>query len=499
MNCDICSRSYDTVRLPFLCPVDARNHCYDGRLKHATLLLQNETLQKQISKLAEDQTTDDKFIAKRDAVSETRAAQDRTSRIIEQADKLRHHIAAAREEMEDRKAAIARRRSDLASATNGLAARRARQLDDVERSIQAAKFKWNRNADAMAKTRAFLCLEAARLFGLRRVKTGSSSSSRYQYKIGGVDIFDLESMHAASPEQLSTSLANVAHILALAAHYLSLRLPAEPTLPHCDYPRPTIFTLASSYQHGKVPFPGSAAIPGFGADYDLAQHLPVPRPRPLYVDKALPALAKEDPSVYSLFLEGVTLLAYDVAWVCNTQGVSVGDRTSFDDVCRMGRNLYTLLIGQQIHGAQAARTYAPPTMVVGKSEAVDHQEEIGQAASLMGRYSHGAAHTFLCAADGIDFARSFKLPNPLKLVDRLKRKLVSEVAIPEWEVLEEDEWAGGDDALDGGSVVNVAGPVSRQEGETKTSKTDNVPASSQRGPRSGSGSGTSGWTKVKSR
>ncbi|KAL2755099.1 hypothetical protein ACRALDRAFT_1082646 [Sodiomyces alcalophilus JCM 7366] len=493
MNCDICERPYDTVRLPFLCPVDARNHCYDGRLKHAMLLLEKENLQKQ---LAEVQNSD-RSIAMRDATSERCAAEDRTKRIIDQADKLRDEIAAARKEIDDRKAAIARRRSDLASATTGLAARRARQLDEAERSIQVAKFRWNRTTDAMAKTRAFLCLEAARLFGLRRVRTGSSSSARYQYKIGGVDIVDLESMHAASPEQLSTSLANVAHILALASHYLSLRLPAELTLPHCDYPRPTIFTLASSYQHGKVPFPGSAAIPGFGADYDLAQHLPVPRPRPLYVDKALPVLAKEDPAVYSLFLEGVTLLAYDVAWLCNTQGVSVGDRTSFDDVCRIGRNLYNLLIGQQIHGAQAARLYAPPT-AMGNPEGVDYQDETAQAASLVGRYSHGAAHTFLCGSDGVEFARSFKLPNPVKFVDRLKRKLMSEVAIPEWEVLEEDEWAGGDYAASGGSVKG-AEQTSSQEEKSKTSKTDNVHASSERGPRPRSGTGTSGWTKVKSR
>lgn len=268
-------------------------------------------------------------------------------------------------------------------------------------------------------------------------------------------------------------------------------------MPHCDYPRPTIFTLASSYQHGKVPFPGSAAIPGFGADYDLAQHLPVPRPRPLYVDKALPVLAKEDPAVYSLFLEGVTLLAYDVAWMCNAQGVSVGDRTSFDDVCRIGRNLYDLLIGQQIHGGQTARIYAPPT-TMGRLEGVDHQESAGQPVSLIGRYSHGAAHSFLCGADGAEFSRSFKLPNPLKLADRLKKKLMNEVAIPEWEVLEEDEWAGGDYAADGGSV-KVAEQMSRQGETSKTSKTDNVPTSSERDPRARAGSGTSGWTKVKSR
>lgn len=83
----------------------------------------------------------------------------------------------------------------------------------------------------------------------------------------------------------------------------------------------------------------------------------------------------------------------------------------------------------------------------------------------MGRYSHGTTHTFLGGAEGSDFVRSFKLPSPLKLADKLKKKLLSEVAVPEWEVLEDDAWA-----LD--------------DAESAQNRT---------------GGGTNGWTKLKNR
>ncbi|KXH61491.1 hypothetical protein CSAL01_11205 [Colletotrichum salicis] len=469
MNCDICCRPHSAQRLPFLCAVDARNHCYEGRINNLQALMENESLQKEINDLLAQDKADDgpgRSVVLESLSASQRTAEDRTEQIIAQAEKLKGEIAAARKEIADCKAAIIRRKSDLASASSGIAVRRTRQLEETERSISVAKYKWTRSADQMSSTRSFLCMEAAKLYGLRRIKKGSSA--RYEYKIGGVDIVDLSSMNAISPELLSTSLANIAHILALTSHYLSVRLPAEITLPHRDYPRPTIFNLSWSYQHGEVPFPGTSPVTSFSAEERESQPHYMPRPRPLFVDKALPVLAKEDPAAHSLFLEGVTLLAYDIAWACSTQGVFVGDRNSFDDVCHMGRNLYNLLIGQQLHSTQTGRLYPPATSSPGvKHDALD-QEELGKAPSWMGRYSHGTAHAFLGSAEGSEFIRGFKLPSPMKLADRLKKKLVSEVAVPEWEVLEDDAWA-----IDDG------------EGQANRAVSG--------------GGGTNGWTKVKNR
>jgi hypothetical protein len=67
-------------------------------------------------------------------------------------------------------------------------------LDEVQRSTQRLKYKWNRSADSMADTRAFLCESSARLYGLRQIKKGSVK----RYEIGGVEIFDLHAMNSES-------------------------------------------------------------------------------------------------------------------------------------------------------------------------------------------------------------------------------------------------------------------------------------------------------------
>ncbi|KAM0335385.1 hypothetical protein ACHAQA_000430 [Verticillium albo-atrum] len=396
-------------------------------MKNALALLENEKLQKQIdgmikSSKLEDRSNDpaqNTVVAMRYSLSEQRAAEDRTCRIIEQADRLKAEVAAARKEIEDRKAAIARRKAELASASNGIAARRVRQLEDVERSIQALNFKWERSSEGMARTRAFLCAEAAKLFGLRRLRK-SNSSSPYEYRIGSVSITDLSSMHCK-------------------------RAPVA-----------------------------SASARGFG-----------PRPRPLFVDKTLPVLAKEDPAAYSMFLEAVTLLAYDVAWACCSQGVSVGDRSSFEDVCHIGRNLYSLLIGQQHLGVPTGKRYPSPNSVDKKEGLV--QDDTANITSWVGRYSHGTARHFLGGAEGADFVKSIKLPSPLKLADKLKTKLSSEVAAPDWEVLQEDAWAEVEDEVDG------------TDSKQNKAKIGKIAGDSNKEPRAASGSGTSGWTKVKSR
>lgn len=229
-----------------------------------------------------------------------------------------------------------------------------------------------------------------------------------------------------SPELITTSLAHISHVLMLASHYLAIRLPAEITMPHRDYPRPTIFTPASSYQ-----------LAPQGCSSEVGH-----RSRPLFVDRPLPVLAKEDPLMYSFFLEGVTLLAYDVAWACLSQNVPIGDRSSFEDVCNMGRNLYNLLIGQQLHSSQAAKLYPSLSAAPGTpSDGGDlDQAKPATTTPMMGRYSHGTSHTFLGGATGTEFVRSFRLPAPIKLADRLKRKLASEPGVPEWEVVENGDW-----------------------------------------------------------
>ena len=196
MECDICHRGHDAKRLPFLCAVDARNQIYESRIKYLQLVIENEDLQDQAGDSKEDTTSPSKDLL--DSLqAQQRSAEDRTTQILAAADKLRNDIKAAKEEIQVRKAALGRRKSDLASVSEGLAERRTRQQNDVEKSIGMLKYRWNRSAEDMAKTRTFLCKEAARLYGLKRSRKGSSQ--RYEYHIGRVPVVDLTAMNCMVP------------------------------------------------------------------------------------------------------------------------------------------------------------------------------------------------------------------------------------------------------------------------------------------------------------
>ncbi|KAF5658316.1 hypothetical protein FHETE_9970 [Fusarium heterosporum] len=466
MDCDICHRTHDAKRLPFLCTVDARNTIFDGRMENVQLLIKNESLQREINDLLNETNTSTKD--RKDSLqAKQRTAEDRTTQILAAADKLRSDIKAAREEIQARKAALSRRKSDIAAVSDGLVERRLRRQQDVEKEIGMFKYKWSRGADDMARTRSFLCMEAARLYGLERVK--QDSPGKYEYYLGGIPVVDLAGMNLSTPEMISTSLSHVCHVLMLVSHYLSIRLPAAITLPHRDYPRPTIFNLSASYRSGDPVFPSQpgAATPSNLEDTDSQR---VSRPRPLYIDKPLPQLAKEDPVTFSYFIEGVTLLAYNIAWACSTQGVPIGDKAYFEDICNMGRNLHSLLTNQQVNSGSLLS--APSTA----KEPESRKNEASSQTSRMGQYSHGTTFYYLGGAEGTEFSKTFKLPGPIKLADKLKKKLLSEAPTPDWEVLDDDAWKVED------------GPTNYQANK-------DILTADKSSPRRGA----SGWMKVKNR
>ncbi|KAK3362701.1 UV radiation resistance protein and autophagy-related subunit 14-domain-containing protein [Lasiosphaeria hispida] len=501
MNCSICHRPHGTKKLPFLCAVDARNRLYESRVEIAQALIQNEEVERQVKDAVSSQeTATHAQVGMENSRAEEEAAKERTSQIIAQADRLKADIDAARQEVEKKKDAIARKQSDLASVSSGSSPRRNRQLEEIERSAQRIKYKWNRSAETMAATRAFLCEEAARLYGLRQVKKGSAK----RYEIGGVEIVELHAMNNVSPELISTSLAHIAHILVLASHYLAIRLPAEVTLPHRDYPQPTIFSLASSYRHGDIPFPGSAPVSQTPPSTGDGKTGRIPRPRPLFLDKPLPTLAKDDPAAYSLFLEGVGLLAYNIAWACCSQGVSFGDKDSYDDMSNMGQNLWRLLIGDQVHRRSVEPTF-PLSLMPSKSSPVDDEHaEITKPKTLIGRWSHGTAHAFLGGVEGAELVRNFKVLSPVKLVDRLKKRLSSEPPMLEWETIEGHEAEDGyEDELgvlasehEGGKF---AGRVGLGIGNDMTARAVETSAAVSDSGNPARATGINGWTRVKNR
>ncbi|RYP49159.1 hypothetical protein DL769_011120 [Monosporascus sp. CRB-8-3] len=484
MNCDICQRAHHPKRLPFFCVVDARNALYEGRLANASILMEADELESRVNKLLSDNevsasapTTDRSTrVYAENCASEEHKARECTERIMASADKLRDEVAAARREIQERRASIVRRKSELAAASQGVAARRNRELEEVKRSIKTTRYTWDREYEAMTQYRAALCMEVAKLYRLQRVKRGNPV--RFEYKIGGIDIIDLHQLNSgllfdvcvptglladiltdAQPDIISASLAHITHLLWLTSHYLAIRLPAEITLPHNDYPRPTIFSLPSSYQHGDIPFPGTSPPPPEQLDRQFHH---VPHPRPLFVDKSLPTLAKEDPSAYNAFTEAVCLLSYNIVWLCRTQGVTAGgdiSTSNLEDFFSLGRNMYNLLMTSNLQRTPQHITDASGRN--GDTAGGHDPAPLVKAAPRMGLYSHGTAHTFLGGATGNELTRSFKMPNPIKLADRLRARLAQENPARDWELIENDLNNAPGDALDDGVLVGGAAPKSR--------------------------------------
>lgn len=328
---------------------------------------------------------------------------------------------------------------------------------------------------------------------------------------------------ATPPHQLSAALAHVARLLVLVAGYLHVRLPAEITLPHRKYPMSTIFLPTSSYLGKDIPFPvgstGKYSVQADGPETNrierteiqrLLSLLPsasstplaskqtlaaqqqqqqqalqkraLPRPRPLWVDRTLATLMKEDPNAYLLFVEAITLLAWDVAWLCHSQGLSeIGYLSTWQDVCRVGRNLHELLVVQLNHivarpplsrkgtsnsaatatttaAATATRTISSATTTAvavtaangGTAGVISADKKAnggsavngGKAAAVFGVYSHGTTHSYLGTAAGQQRLRSWKWLHQFKLLlDNVRGALASDMNYAEWELLASKEWS----------------------------------------------------------
>ncbi|KAI9758004.1 MAG: hypothetical protein M4579_003240 [Chaenotheca gracillima] len=527
MQCAICSRSPNS-KLQFHCVACARYSLYDLRIRNAAVLLEREAQGRQVDGIVARE--EDDLQSKQGNVNkeetrwdiQTAAARadesaERTRESQAHSETLRREIEISRAETAKRRAELARRRSVYASATEDPSSRRTMPLESAEKSIRRASYRWDQQHQKMAESRVFLCREAAELYGLRQRRRRKGGVIKEDYFIGGICIVDLRDINTATPSQITTSINHVAHLLTLTSHYLSLQMPAQIILPHRDYPLPTIFSPSSSYFPRDVPFPGSTPIHSSNTSPSASRNSdfrPLPRPRPLYLDKPLPVLAKEDQVAYSLFIEGITLLAWDIAWVCRSQGLNIAS-TSWEDVCPLGRNLWQLLVATPYQQApQKALTSITKDVSSKNTPRKIHTTPSGEPVDprlhpTLGHYSHGSAHSFLGAAEGSDYMRSWKLQGPMKIVDKLKSALLGEMAGAEWEMLDEKEWDDSEQK-EGEAAVLIGGHrASEQRLHDPERKPDSPSATIQSSDAEGDrGSaaesskgrgGNGGWMKLKPR
>ena len=193
MECITCGRNHNAQRLQFLCPTDARNNIYPSRLQNIQLLLENEALQQEIATLLSPGTTGVKASPSKDVIDDLKARQrlteDKTSQILAAADKLQEDIRAARDEIQARKTALAKRKADMTAISEGLDQHRGRRALDVESSVSRYSEAWADNAMEMALTRRFLCHEAGQLYGLKKVT--QVDGDKDEYHLGQLPVVDL--------------------------------------------------------------------------------------------------------------------------------------------------------------------------------------------------------------------------------------------------------------------------------------------------------------------
>jgi len=306
---------------------------------------------------------------------------------------------------------------------------------------------------------------------------------------------------------LTAAFGNTAHLLVLVAFYLGVRLPAQVTLPHRDYPLPTISLPLTSYSSRKPGFPGSGpqmSLPGSPATsrHDLRT---LSRPRPLFIgsddsDERIAQLAKKDPAAFSFFLEGISLLAWDVSWVCRSQGFIHGTE-SWEEACNVGRNMWHLILAPQ---------QSPAIMRVLSSRDVRQRQKKSSGnpspstpntmpPGMLGQLSHSSAHTFLGAATTPDPGRGWKLNQYTTITDSLKKWLITEMNNAEWELLEQQEWDDGGEQFDEAVFIRTRNMSGREYDDARSIMTTRTHGGEDDNPNSARARGKSGWTKVKNR
>lgn len=306
----------------------------------------------------------------------------------------------------------------------------------------------------------------------------------------------------------------LAHFVHLISHYLSLRLPAEITLPHRDYPLPTILPPASSYVSlGVLPM---RSAPSSSSNSPSASRALITgrslRSHPLYLRKQLSILAKDDPYTYSSFVEGTTLLTWDIAWLCRTQGHDLGDK-SWEDVCNVGHNLWRLVAAEQAEVVPSIPSpdhqtkqglNASPQHVTPPTVRDNQQGALKSRRTTFGQWSHDTAHSNLSGAAGVEHMRGWRLQDPLKVIDRVKHMLISDRTGAGWEILEGKEWETAPlnpEPATSAAVVDASAVIlDRNIGSGNALRDPNLsPLAPDLGFSEDNSKGTSGWTKLKSR
>lgn len=212
MSCHVCSRG-PTSRIRHFCPTCARNCLYDLRVQHATVLLEKQSIGKQIEHAtvagrALKESSDDSsenwssnkevdlnILTTQAITNETNRSSARINLLAEHIDSLRLEIENKQVDLSKRRSALAQRRSGADSATYQILDREAATLLSVENNTRRTDHLWHSLHSKTAEDRIFLCREAANLYGLRQKVKKKDGELKEMYTIGGMPITDLRDLN----------------------------------------------------------------------------------------------------------------------------------------------------------------------------------------------------------------------------------------------------------------------------------------------------------------
>ncbi|ETN37101.1 uncharacterized protein HMPREF1541_08091 [Cyphellophora europaea CBS 101466] len=503
MECDICARKgSDLTQVGLHCASCARTALYAPRLEQGRILLEKASLN---SKIETSTRSDGALEGGRSLpqIWKTEVSRIKASDVRDRLQQEQRSITLLREDIARMKDEVSRKRmqlesdwAELKTVRTTLAGQDKGHTDKLNESTAKGLKNFNSMHEASVETRAYLCREAATLLRLRQRKTRRSDQVREHYLIAGWQIPDLRSISNCKCTEVTAMLATYSHLLCLVAFYLGVRLPAEITLPRRDYPLATVNTPSTSYTSAKIEFPGSGSFLAMTELSKRNETKGASRPRPLFTgsddkDELISHVAKRDPSAFKFFVEGISLLAWNVSWLCHSQGFSIGTE-SWTDACDIGHNLWQLIFAPNRSPAllraissrdprqrQTSRISTPPADL---------------ASGQLGGFSHASAHSFLGSSTRSSHIRALRLSKYNMISDPLRKLLENEMKNLEWEVLGQDEILDGAETFDEAVVVRARAMDGKGYNDTRSIVTTKAHHEDQSNNRP---KGTSGWTKVK--
>lgn len=208
MQCGICKR-FPTQDLPFNCIQCARDAIYQPRFQHAQILLQKESLGKQIEEavssqsqnngsqnLKQDQKDGNSTWVLQSAQREMAASDDRTQTILTHTESLRAEISKMEEDIASRRTHIQQRQAELDAAKLVFTRAKTAGIEPLDKGIRRMNHRWDLLHKRMAESRLFLTKEAASLAGLHHEARKKTSSGKDTYSIGGTPILDLRDLNS---------------------------------------------------------------------------------------------------------------------------------------------------------------------------------------------------------------------------------------------------------------------------------------------------------------